>query len=86
MTALTVTGTFPLGDRTVSCVGYGAMQLARPGVFGQPKDWNAALTVLRRGRERCRSHQHQRLPLPSHHQSADPRSAPSLVIGERNTD
>jgi aryl-alcohol dehydrogenase-like predicted oxidoreductase len=41
------TGTFKLGDRTVKRLGYGAMQLAGPGVFGPPKDHNAALAVLR---------------------------------------
>src|ERR1700748_3253366 len=40
-------GTFTLGDRTVKRLGYGAMQLAGPGVFGPPKDHNAALAVLR---------------------------------------
>jgi aryl-alcohol dehydrogenase-like predicted oxidoreductase len=40
-------GTFKLGDRTVYRLGYGAMQLAGPGVFGPPKDRNAALAVLR---------------------------------------
>ena len=39
--------TFTLGDRTVNRVGYGAMQLAGPGVFGPPKDRDAALAVLR---------------------------------------
>ena len=36
-----------LGDRTVKRLGYGAMQLAGPGVFGPPKDRHAALAVLR---------------------------------------
>src|SRR6201997_543258 len=40
-------GTFTLGDRTVKRLGYGAMQLAGPGVFGPPKDRGAALAVLR---------------------------------------
>jgi pyridoxine 4-dehydrogenase len=40
-------GTFTLGDRTVKRLGYGAMQLAGPGVFGPPKDRKAALAVLR---------------------------------------
>ena len=40
-------GTFTLGDRTVKRLGYGAMQLAGPGVFGPPKDHGAALAVLR---------------------------------------
>ena len=30
--------TFALGDRTLNRSGYGAMQLAGPGVFGPPKD------------------------------------------------
>ncbi len=38
---------FKLGDRTVSRLGYGAMQLAGPGVFGPPKDREAAVAVLR---------------------------------------
>jgi aryl-alcohol dehydrogenase-like predicted oxidoreductase len=40
-------GTFTLGDRTVGRLGYGAMQLAGPGVFGPPRDYAAALAVLR---------------------------------------
>lgn len=39
--------TFQLGDRVVRRLGYGAMQLAGPGVFGPPKDHAAALAVLR---------------------------------------
>jgi pyridoxine 4-dehydrogenase len=40
-------GSFKLGDRSVRRLGYGAMQLAGPGVFGPPKDRAAALAVLR---------------------------------------
>ncbi|MGB8287953.1 aldo/keto reductase family oxidoreductase [Rhizobium ruizarguesonis] len=40
-------GTFNLGGRSVKRLGYGAMQLAGPGVFGPPKDHGAALAVLR---------------------------------------
>jgi aryl-alcohol dehydrogenase-like predicted oxidoreductase len=40
-------GTFRLGDLTVNRVGYGAMQLAGPGVFGPPRDKDAAIAVLR---------------------------------------
>jgi pyridoxine 4-dehydrogenase len=40
-------GTFKLGDRAVRRMGYGAMQLAGPGVFGPPKDRAAAVAVLR---------------------------------------
>ena len=47
MTNLKKSGTFPLGDRTVTRLGYGAMQLAGPHVFGPPKDHKAALAVLR---------------------------------------
>ena len=47
MTDRSDAGDFPLGDRTVRRVGYGAMQLAGPGVFGPPKDHAAALAVLR---------------------------------------
>jgi pyridoxine 4-dehydrogenase len=43
-----VTGdSFPLGARSVRRIGFGAMQLAGPGVFGPPKDRDAALRVLR---------------------------------------
>lgn len=38
---------FQLGDRQVHRIGYGAMQLAGPQVFGPPKDRDAALAVLR---------------------------------------
>ncbi len=38
---------FQLGNRIVQRMGYGAMQLAGPGVFGPPKDHDAALAVLR---------------------------------------
>ena len=47
MSAIEKAGTFRLGDRTVQRLGYGAMQLAGPGVFGPPKDRAAALAVLR---------------------------------------
>jgi pyridoxine 4-dehydrogenase len=40
-------GTWQLGDRTVHRMGFGAMQLAGPGVFGPPKNRDAALAVLR---------------------------------------
>jgi pyridoxine 4-dehydrogenase len=47
MTNISPAGAFPLGDRTVKRMGYGAMQLAGPGVFGPPRDRDAALAVLR---------------------------------------
>jgi pyridoxine 4-dehydrogenase len=47
MTDISKAGTFKLGDRSVKRLGYGAMQMAGPGVFGPPKDRDAALAVLR---------------------------------------
>lgn len=47
MTDLNKTSTWSLGDRQVKRMGYGAMQLAGPGVFGPPKDHAGALAVLR---------------------------------------
>ncbi|EJC83090.1 putative oxidoreductase, aryl-alcohol dehydrogenase like protein [Rhizobium leguminosarum bv. trifolii WSM2297] len=47
MTTNNQSGTFKLGDFSVRRLGYGAMQLAGPGVFGPPKDHGAALAVLR---------------------------------------
>ena len=47
MSSIAQAGTFKLGDRTVNRLGYGAMQLAGPGVYGPPKDHDAALAVLR---------------------------------------
>ncbi|CAH2900805.1 MAG: Pyridoxine 4-dehydrogenase PhxI (EC [uncultured Paraburkholderia sp.] len=47
MTNLDMTKTFLLGGREVRRMGYGAMQLAGPGVFGPPKDRDAAIAVLR---------------------------------------
>ncbi len=41
------TSTYAFAGRTVNRMGYGAMQLAGPGVFGPPRDRAAALAVLR---------------------------------------
>jgi pyridoxine 4-dehydrogenase len=40
-------GTYPVADLELTRVGYGAMQLAGPHVFGPPKDRDAAIAVLR---------------------------------------
>ncbi|HEY1915079.1 MAG TPA: aldo/keto reductase family oxidoreductase [Streptosporangiaceae bacterium] len=40
-------GTYRMGDMELTRVGYGAMQLAGPGVFGPPKDRDEAIAVLR---------------------------------------
>jgi aryl-alcohol dehydrogenase-like predicted oxidoreductase len=47
MTNATHAGAFKLGSRSVTRMGYGAMQLAGPHVFGPPRDRAAALAVLR---------------------------------------
>jgi pyridoxine 4-dehydrogenase len=53
MTAKTLPGgTFTMAeDLTVTRIGYGAMQLAGPGVFGPPRDRDAAVAVLREALE-----------------------------------
>jgi pyridoxine 4-dehydrogenase len=47
MSEISRAGSFALGARPVKRMGYGAMQLAGPGVFGPPKDRQAAIAVLR---------------------------------------
>ncbi|TYQ18826.1 UNVERIFIED_ORG: aryl-alcohol dehydrogenase-like predicted oxidoreductase [Zoogloea ramigera] len=47
MSAIDQVGTFQLGSRSVKRLGYGAMQLAGPNVFGPPRDHSGALAVLR---------------------------------------
>ena len=87
MTDISKAGTFKLGERTVKRMGYGAMQLAGPHVFGPPKDRAAAIAVLRKavasGR---RSHRHQRFLRTACHQPDHPRSAPSLSRGPCDRD
>jgi aryl-alcohol dehydrogenase-like predicted oxidoreductase len=40
-------GRFQLGDLLVNRLGYGAMQLSGPGIFGPPKNRDTALAILR---------------------------------------
>jgi pyridoxine 4-dehydrogenase len=47
MFGISKSGSYELGTRRVRRMGYGAMQLAGTGVFGPPKDRDAALAVLR---------------------------------------
>ncbi|MDK1329145.1 oxidoreductase [Arthrobacter sp. zg-Y1143] len=49
-------GTWTLGDRTVSRFGYGAMQLAGPGVMGPPSDHAGAMAVLREAADQGITH------------------------------
>src|ERR1700751_73598 len=46
-----MTATSFLGDKPIGRIGFGAMQLAGPGVFGPPGDPDAARAVLRRAIE-----------------------------------
>jgi len=47
MSSVKLSGSGTLGHRQVYRLGYGAMQLAGPGVFGPPADPDAAIRVLR---------------------------------------
>ncbi|TIP23316.1 MAG: oxidoreductase, partial [Mesorhizobium sp.] len=47
MSSVNKSGTYKLGERSVRRLGYGAMQLAGKGVFGPPKNHDAAIAVLR---------------------------------------
>ena len=47
MSTIEAAGTFTLGERRVKRLGYGAMQLAGPHVYGPPRDPDAARAVLR---------------------------------------
>jgi len=47
MTNISKAGTFRLCGRDVNRMGYGAMQLSGPGIFGPPKDHDQAMAVLR---------------------------------------
>ena len=56
MNTIDKSGTFTLGHRAVTRLGFGAMQLAGPGVFGPPKDRTAAVAVLREAVSRGVNH------------------------------
>jgi pyridoxine 4-dehydrogenase len=47
MLSVEQSGTFELGDLPVKRLGYGAMRLSGPGIFGPPRDRDTALAVLR---------------------------------------
>jgi aryl-alcohol dehydrogenase-like predicted oxidoreductase len=47
MTDISKAGTYQFGDRHVNRMGYGAMQLAGPGIYGPPKNRDEAIAVLR---------------------------------------
>ena len=56
MTDINQAGTYQLGDRQINRMGYGAMQLAGPGVFGPPSDKQQAIAVLRAAVEQGVNH------------------------------
>jgi len=43
-----LSGQFMIGDTTINRLGYGAMRITGPGIWGAPTDRNAALATLRR--------------------------------------
>src|SRR5262245_46678948 len=45
-------GTITLGDLTVNRLGFGAMRITGPGIWGPPADRDTAMAVLRRAVER----------------------------------
>jgi pyridoxine 4-dehydrogenase len=47
MSSVEPSGAFRLGDRLVNRIGYGAMRLSGPGIFGPPSDPKMAVAVLR---------------------------------------
>ena len=47
MSSVEPSGAFRLGDRLVRRLGYGAMRLSGPGIFGPPNDPKTAVAVLR---------------------------------------
>src|SRR5258706_1787388 len=47
MSSVEPSGAFRLGDRLVRRLGYGAMRLSGPGIFGPPSDRKTAVAVLR---------------------------------------
>jgi pyridoxine 4-dehydrogenase len=56
MSNTTLPDTYAFTGRQIRRMGYGAMQLAGPGVFGPPKDRNAAIDVLREALARGVNH------------------------------
>ncbi len=46
--AVSDSGTIELGGKQVARLGYGAMRITGPGIWGPPKDHDEAIRVLRR--------------------------------------
>ena len=73
--------TFPGTSLTVQRIGYGAMQLAGPGVWGPPKDPDGAVAVLREAvAAGVEPYRHLRLLRPARHQPDHP-AGPAPVPG-----
>lgn len=49
--SIDASGTFELGGKTVHRLGYGAMRITGPGIWGPPRDHDEAVRVLRRAVE-----------------------------------
>ena len=59
---IAASGTFTFGSHTVHRLGYGAMQLTGPGIWGPPRDHDEAIArAAPRRRARRRLHRHRRL-------------------------
>ena len=62
MADISKAGTYRLGDREVRRMGYGAMRLSGPGIYGPPNDLEQAVAVASGGsRKRRQPHRHERL-------------------------
>ena len=69
-------GSYRIGDLDLNRIGYGAMQLAGPGVFGPPRDRAAAIErAAYRGRAGRQPHRHGRRLRPVRHQRDHPGGA-----------
>jgi hypothetical protein len=78
-TNLTASFTLPGTSLTVNRMGYGAMQLAGPHVFGPPRDSDEAIAVLREAVDSGVNHiRHQRLLRSARYQSDHSASTSSL--------
>ena len=82
MTSTASLARYRVGDLDLTRIGYGAMQLAGPRVFGPPKDHDAAISgAAGRRRPRHQPHRHRRLLRPVRHERAHPRGAGAVPGG-----
>ena len=75
------------GDLTVNRMGYGAMRITGPGIWGDPPDRDQAKAALRRARGTGRQlHRHRRLLRPGGQRDPDRRGAVPLPRGPGHRD